>query len=226
MPAEKKKNTRPRNVSPRRPGTGYDEEAVYHYFVLAGGNVRKAMRMAEEAGDGKAPRDPHTWSKCIERKKYRERYEREQKEEWMQLHRQVNMRKQFMLDQVAAAIEPLIEMYGGMLSKALEALMKKENYEIAILRKDFAFGPETFDKMCRLYMRAVGEPERITSSREATRPVTVMTIDEAEEQKRLSRENKISRPMPQKDLAAAKALMATIDLGPEWTDTEKVLVHP
>ncbi len=209
-----------RKRHPKQIGAGYDVETTYNYFKLAGGNMSKAMRMAKEAGETRTCTDNNAWANCIRKFGWKERLHKETVEEWKKFHGIREAKKQRMLDLVAHAIEPLIEQYGEMLAKAFAALKKKDNYEIAILRSDFAFGPDTFDKMVRLYCRAMGMPEKITHSSHDVRPVTVMTHDEAEEQKRLSREGKISRPMPQKDLAAAKALMATIDLGPEWTDDD------
>lgn len=209
------------NVCPRKPGTGYDEEAVYQYLKSAGWSVRGAMRLAEEAGDRRTPKDPRTWSKCIGRKDLYGRYRRESAAEWKLFHNEREARKQHFLDLVAAALEPLIEEYGIMLGKALGSLKKRDNYELALLRKDFAFGPEAFDRLCRLYMRAVGLPEKITHSFQDQRMTTVLTYDEAEQQKRLSESGRITRPMIAKDLAEAKRLMETIDLGPAWALEEQ-----
>lgn len=210
MTAERKKNSAQANVCPRRPGTGYDEETVYHYFKLAGGSVRGAMRLAAEAGERRTPKDPHTWLKCVKRKDFRARFERETKEEWQDFHALRELKKQHMLDEVAAAIEPLIELYQRLMDEATQELARRPDSGLLLLRKDFALGPLVFERLCRLYLRAVGEPEKITSSQEGARPVTVLSVKDLE-----------GRRKEPKTLQEAKAMVGTIKMPRGWEIEEE-----
>lgn len=200
----------------RKAGTRYDGEAVYQYLVTAGWNVREAMRLAEEAGDRRVPLDPHTWKTYIVRHKLQHRYEQETKVEWQLFHNEREARRQHTLDVAAAMAEKVIVEWAEMMGKALTAMKKRENYELLLFRKDFVLGPEAFDRLFRVYLRAVGLPERITHSLQEQRPTTVLTYAEAEWQKQLSEAGRITRPMIAKDLAEAMRLVGTLDLGPEW----------
>lgn len=221
--AKDKKPKSGKKLGPKKPGAGYDVECVYQYLKAAGGSVDKAIRLAEEAKDRRVPSTRKTWFLAAARENMRERYKKETVEEWKAFHGEREAKKQHMLDRVAFAIEPLIMEYGVMLEGALKKLREKKDYELAILRKDFALGPEVFDKMVRLYCRAMGMPERITHSSHEVRNTTILTYEEAEEQKKMSAEGRITRPMVASDLEGARALMETIDLGPEWDiEDEKV----
>lgn len=207
-------NAKSKAPAKRKTGASYDPETAYQYFKTTGGNLSEAMRMAES--DKRAPKNKDTWWALLKKNEWRARYQKETVEEWKLFHAEREAKKQHMLDRVAFAIEPLIMAYGDMLGKALAALRKKDNYELALLRKDFAIGPEIFDKMVRLYCRAMGMPERITHSSHEIRNTTILTYAEAEKQKAMSASGRITRPMVAKDLEEATKLMASIDLGPEW----------
>lgn len=230
-----KKKTGRKSPGPKKPGAGYDVECVYQYIKSAGGSIEKAMKLALEAKDTRVPTTPKTWYEAAKRENMRERYKKETVEEWKQFHNEREAKKQHMLDRVAFAIEPLIEKYADILSVAVKAWVylqenpitrysTLEERKLALkyekVRQSFGLSPEIFDRMVRLYCRAMGMPERITHSSHEVRNATVLTYADAEEQKKLSREGKITRPMVAESLQEANILMDSIDLGPEWEIAE------
>ncbi len=222
-------------VGPKKAGAGYDMETTYQYFRAAGGAVDAAIRLAVEAEDKRVPRDRNTWFVRAKEEGWRQRYQKETTEEWKNFHSEREAKKQHMLDRMAHAIEPLIERYADILGQAILAWTyvedaewakehpvqaRKKRLELEHMRNRFTLGPEVFDRLCRLYMRSMGMPEKITFNTHEIRNPTVLTYEDAEAQKSMSKTGQIIRPMVAKDLQEARNLMETIDLGSEWDIAE------
>lgn len=204
-------NARRGNVRGRRHGDGYDAETLYQFYKEAGGNIAQAMRLAE--GDRRVPRDKHTWSSCIERLGYRERYKQETEQEWREIGQERQRVHQHSMDTVAETFEQFLAIYTTMLRQAMKAIADKgDQAGLLLLRKDFAFGIPQFDRLFRMYLRAMGKPERITSGGQPERPVTVFkTLTPEEKQKLLRRLDNQNVPQP-KNTREALSMLSKVKL--------------
>ncbi|MBI3332214.1 hypothetical protein HYZ99_04660 [Candidatus Peregrinibacteria bacterium] len=170
------------NARGRRHGDGYDAETLYQFYKEAGGNVAEAMRLSEH--DRRVPRDKHTWSDCIERMGYRERYRKETDQEWREFGQERQRIRQHNMDIVAETFEQFVATYTGMLRQAMKAIQSKgDQAGLLLLRKDFAFGIEQYDRFFRMYLRAMGMPEHITSNGKPERPTTILTLSPEQKEK-------------------------------------------
>lgn len=210
-------NARRGNVRGRRHGDGYDAETLYQFFRESGGNVAQAMRLAD--GDPRVPRDKHTWSHTIERMSYRERYRQETEQEWREFGQERQRVRQHNLDTVAETFEQFLATYTVMLRQAMKAIRDKgDQAGLLLLRKDFAFGIEQFDRFFRMYLRAMGMPERITSDGQPERTTTILKpLTPEQKQQQLvhhfrSHGWKGAIPPPPKTVREAEAIARRMDL--------------
>ncbi|MBI4133553.1 hypothetical protein HY478_02985, partial [Candidatus Uhrbacteria bacterium] len=88
---------------------------------------------------------------------------------------------------------------------------------LLLLRKDFAFGIEQYDRFFRMYLRAMGEPERITNDGKPERPTTILTLSpEQKEQLRVDHFRSLGWkgeiPPPPKTGREARAIARRMEL--------------
>lgn len=206
---------------PHRSDPKWNVEAAYGFFRTAGGITKQAWTDAIAVGQKGVPKDREAWYRLVLDNDFKTRLAKETAEDMKEYHNAREAKKQNMLDKAAAAIEPLIEAYGDLLGKAMKALLEKDNAHLAILRKDFAFGPESFDKMFRLYLRAVGLPEKITHSSHDMRTTTILTYPDLEDIKKGSRgkDGRVVITAP-KSVKEAREMVKTIHLTGAWADPD------
>ncbi len=143
----------------------YEPEIIYQYWAAAGGNVRKAKYLAEDAGDDRVPSDDHTWAVYAEQHHFAERLKEDEEGRWHEFHAERERQQQYLLDEIAHTFEEVMYLFCKTLKKDIEALHSGDPKSAARAEKRLTklFGSmDAVDRFYRMYFRARGLPERIT----------------------------------------------------------------
>ncbi len=149
----------------KRAGKQYSPDIMYPYWSAAGGNVQEAMRKAKEAGEKRVPLKAHTWAAYVEKHDFPARLKKDEDDRWAKYHADRETRQQRVLDDIAFTFEQMADSFLGTLTVDLAMLRSGDEQAAGIAKKrlDKLFGSmDALDKFFRMYLRARGEPEKIT----------------------------------------------------------------
>ncbi len=180
------------NVPSNKPrGKGGDPEVVYFWFKSLAGSAELSWESAVKAKAVGIPRHRSSWYDMLNRYGMRERYIKERNAEHAAKHAEREAMHQSVLDDVAIGFEEFLAQYGKLLKSALKAIVDKgDQAGLLLLRSDFAFGVEQFDRLFRMYLRALGKPEKISHvSGDMRQTIIFETLTPEEKQKLLKRKD-------------------------------------
>lgn len=210
----------------KQPGAGYSKEAVYFWFCEADGNVAKAIEIAQKMGATDVPKTRDTWYNCINRNDFAGMLAKEREEYYKRFHLRREKKRQHMLDQVAYAAEPIFEAFGIVTNKIADALKEEvildaEGNQIDPFRalRD-VLSVDGFDKIFRMYLRAMGLPEKITHQHIDSRSTTIMTYEDIQRQKQNAIQGEVILTPTSAQEAAEMAKQVILE-GDEWQDHEE-----
>jgi hypothetical protein len=175
--------TKKQRKARKPPSQVYEQETVYRYWALAGGNVQKAMRLAEEANDKSVPLKAHTWAKYAERHGFAARMAAEEKARWDKYHAEREERQQQVLDQIAEGFEELASAFMQTLLTDIAVLRSGDGEAAKGAEKRLSkiFGSiEAVDRFYRMYLRARGLPEKLTHTKIGHGGAMVVTYGDLE----------------------------------------------
>ncbi len=145
----------------------YDPEVMYPFWKLAGGNLSEAMRLAGAANETRVPSRIQTWSEYADRYNFRERFRAEEKRRWADFHAEREEKQQQILDKVAGTFEIVFDFFAESTLAHIDTLKgndkDKQRQSRAALMKMFG-SMEAVDRFYRMYLRARGQPEKITKN--------------------------------------------------------------
>lgn len=152
----------------RRASKSFEPEIIYRYWSEAGGVVQQAMRLAAEAGEKRVPKKAHVWAAYAEKHSFAERLRAEEKKRWDEYHKQREERQQQVLDQVAETFEEFAKAFSFDVMLDVTA-MESDDPEVRkgaiwAFRKRFG-NMKAVNQFFRMYLRARGEPETISSTK-------------------------------------------------------------
>lgn len=207
-------------------GVGYSEASVYFYYSEANGSVTKAMELAKAMQATDVPKDDATWYACVLRNGFAGKLAKEKEEYYKRYHLRREKKKQHMLDRVAASMEPIIEAFEEVTESVAAALKEKviidaDGHKVdpmKALREVLSI--EGFDRMFRMYLRAVGEPERITHTNHDVRATTIMTYEDVQKQKENAIQGQIVLT-PDSAKEAVRIASSVILDGDEWGEGKR-----
>jgi hypothetical protein len=181
MPTAK---NRPKPPKKKKPTKRYSPELLYQYWSVAGGNVLHAIRLAEQAGEERVPARNKTWADYAEKHSFAERLEEETKERWEQYHAERLEKEQRILDTLAHAFEVVAEWFTSDILSDIEAMKssnEKEAAEAEARLRMFTGSIAAFDRFFRMYLRALGQPEKITQQDVREDKQNIVTYAELED---------------------------------------------
>ena len=191
----------------KRNSNGVDTEVVYFWFKELAGAADKSFNAATAAKAAGIPKHRATWYEIIKRENMRDRYVKERTEEHTAKHAEREALHQSVMDEVAMGFEDFLVQYGKLLKHAMKAIEDKgEQAGLLLLRSDFAFGVEQFDRLFRMYLRAIGKPEKITHSSMDFRTTVTFKTYTPEERQKILRRKEGSIPQPKNSKEAAKMM--------------------
>lgn len=173
---------------------------LYPYWKAAGSNISEAMRLAAAAEDTRVPSKHETWGDYAIKFTFTERLRKEEKEKWEKYHSEREDKQQQVLDKVAGTFELVFDFFAETALEQIKLLKHENELERKIARVTLLkmFGSmEAVDRFYRMYLRARGQPEKITKmEHDGTIATTYRDLDDkpkatnVEEAKRLAEEAK------------------------------------
>lgn len=178
----------------------YNRDLIYHWLFLNEGQPEVAYNEAMKAKAKGVPKRRQTWYEIIAEEKMKERYKRERLDMINESHESIKLEHQDIMNTNARMFQNFAKKFEKLMQKAWETLDEKDNAGVLLLRKNFGLGTEAFDRMFRLYLRSMGEPEKITHTSLDVRPITVLTYDDLlrakADEERQRKGSSGSKPMP------------------------------
>lgn len=129
--------------------------------------MSEAIRPSQAAGETRVPKRPQVWSAYAEKHGFADRMKAEEQERWEKYHAEREARQQQVLDGIAETFEEFAEKFHAQLLKDFEQIQTRAvddaDRVYAEKRLMKLFGTmDAIDKFFRMYLRARGQPEKIT----------------------------------------------------------------
>ena len=145
----------------------YQPEVLYPFWAAAGGNMQEAMRRAVEAGETRVPKKHDTWTRYAEKHGFADRLKAEETVKWEAYSKEREAKQQRVLDQIAHSFEQMADSFLVTINADFEKIKALDATNVSRLmaekRLTKLFGTmDAVDKFFRMYLRARGEPEKIS----------------------------------------------------------------
>lgn len=176
------------------PREKHEPALLYQFYLEAGGNIREAMRLAEEAGEDRVPAKPHTWADYAERHDFPKHLELDIARQYEDYRKKREENQQLVFDRLGEAFELISDRFLKSLKADLKLMETREHNdkqriaaETRLLRYMGSY--EAIDRLFRTYLRTRNVPEKLTQQMvEHSGMITTAGYDDLEKPKAKSPE--------------------------------------